>query len=63
MGMTRNSCLVIMLQNFSLTPALSLGERVNCHQSVGEPDPMRDFKSQVLLFPLPGGEGQGEGGF
>ena len=53
--------------SFPLTPALSLGERGNGPPSLGH---TRDGISQARvrntntwrrLFPLPGGEGQGEG--
>ena len=37
-------------------------ERENCFQSDGEAGVVRYFDQQSLLFPLPGGEGQGEGG-
>ncbi len=45
-----------------LTPALSRRERENCRQPVGESCVARNFARRELLFPLPGGEGQGEGG-
>ena len=37
-------------------------ERENCRQSVGETGVGENFVGRTLLFPLPGGEGQGEGG-
>jgi 5-methyltetrahydrofolate--homocysteine methyltransferase len=44
-----------------LTPALTLGERENRRQSVGESGGVRISKRHASLSPLPGGEGQGEG--
>ena len=52
---------------FPLTPALSPGERENCSQSLGKSkadessSAMENSKSARRLFPLPKGEGQGEG--
>src|SRR5438552_2598633 len=47
---------------FPLTPALSLGERENRRQSVGESETAGVFESRTSLHPLPEGEGRGEGG-
>src|SRR5205814_10682506 len=44
-----------------LTPALSRGERGDRRQSVGESALAKTSTERALLFPLPGGEGQGEG--
>ena len=50
-----------------LTPALSLGERENCFQPLGKTaagccSTTKEFYHvDQLLFPLPEGEGQGEG--
>jgi len=50
-----------------LTPALSLGERENYSHSLGERQPdnsrtvIKIFQDEHWLFPLPKGEGQGEG--
>src|SRR2546428_555355 len=46
---------------FPLTPALSLGERENPRPAVGKASVAGTFESRELLFPLPQGEGQGEG--
>ena len=37
-------------------------ERENCRRSVGKPCAVGNFESRESLFPLPAGEGQGEGG-
>jgi Cu+-exporting ATPase len=59
--------LEFVLKNKPLTPALSPRERENCRLSLNETgtdgcstDSGRSGSNQ-LLFPLPGGEGQGEG--
>ena len=44
-----------------LTPALSLGERENYRQPVGESGDVGISERRASLSPLPGGEGQGEG--
>jgi len=49
------------LDSFPLTPALSLRERENCRQSVGETNRRTKFESRPPLLPLPRGEGWGEG--
>jgi hypothetical protein len=36
-------------------------ERENCRQPAGETGALGIFATRTLLFPLPGGEGQGEG--
>jgi len=46
---------------FPLTPALSLGERENRRQSVGESETAGIFEDRISLHPLPEGEGRGEG--
>ena len=46
---------------FPLTPALSLGERENRRQSVGESETAGIFEDRTSLHPLPEGEGRGEG--
>ena len=52
---------------FPLTPALSLGERGNRSQCLGKStaefcSSAHEFYEHIQrLFPLPGGEGQGEG--
>ena len=46
---------------FPLTPALSPRERENSSQSVGDTATGTVHGEQPLLFPLPAGEGQGEG--
>ena len=48
-------------RQFPLTPDLSLRERETRRQSVGECNAPRTIKTRALLFPLPGGEGNGEG--
>jgi hypothetical protein len=45
---------------FPLTPTLSLGERVNLRQSVGESKDVGICASRALVLPLPKGEGWGE---
>ncbi len=45
----------------ALTSTLSPGERENRRQSVGESCEVEKFERRTLLFPLPEGEGQGEG--
>jgi NADH-quinone oxidoreductase subunit M len=45
-----------------LTPALSRGERENRRQLADESNAPRIPAGRAQLFPLPGGEGQGEGG-
>lgn len=53
--------------NFPLTPSLSLGERENGFQFFGKARAVTGLNGFVksergqLLFPLPWGEGQGEG--
>ena len=47
--------------SFSLTPDLCRWERENPHQPVVESDRAEIIKWRPLLFPLPWGEGQGEG--
>jgi hypothetical protein len=44
-----------------LTPALSLGERENSRQSVGESKRVRTASEWASPLPLPWGEGWGEG--
>ncbi|PYK60936.1 MAG: hypothetical protein DME21_10410 [Verrucomicrobia bacterium] len=44
-----------------LTPALSPGERVNHSPRDASTEPARIFPTRKELFPLPWGEGQGEG--
>src|SRR5437867_2301245 len=44
-----------------LTPALSLGERGNPRPAVGHASVAGIFERREWLFPLPEGEGQGEG--
>jgi hypothetical protein len=62
--MMKNNCLAITLRNrFPLTPALSPGERGNRRQSVGKTGVDETFVRLTWLFPLPAGEGQGEGRF
>jgi hypothetical protein len=46
---------------FPLTPALSLGERENGRQPVGVAESVESSRIIHRLFPLLGGEGQGEG--
>jgi len=46
---------------FPLTPALSLKERENPRQMFGESSIVGNSEDRALLFPLPKGEGQGEG--
>ena len=52
---------------FTLTPALSLRERENCSPRLLQISSgicrivSRHSQTYCLLFPLPGGEGQGEG--
>jgi hypothetical protein len=46
---------------FPLTPTLSLGERGNLRQSVGESEDVGICASRALVLPLPKGEGRGEG--
>jgi len=46
---------------FPLTPTLSPGEREHCRPSVGESSTVGKYAAWALLFPLPGGEGKGEG--
>ncbi len=46
---------------FPLTPALSLRERENIHQSVGETAAIEMFGDRIPRLPLPKGEGWGEG--
>jgi hypothetical protein len=41
---------------FPLTPALSLGERENRHQTVGESGGVGIIEDLPWLFPLPEGE-------
>src|SRR5208282_2804087 len=45
-----------------LTPALCRRERENCRQPVGKSCVAGNFMGNESLFPLPRGEGQGEGG-
>jgi hypothetical protein len=46
---------------FPLTPALSLRERGNRHQSVGKARRAGIIERRTQLLPLPMGEGRGEG--
>src|SRR5260221_14719375 len=46
---------------FPLTPALSLGERGNRRQSVGESETVGTRERYARGLPLPKGEGRGEG--
>ncbi len=46
---------------FPLTPALSRREREKGRQPVGKMCVTKNFVRGESLFPLPGGEGQGEG--
>jgi hypothetical protein len=56
-----------MTTRFPLTPALSLGERENCFQPYVKPTTgfcsptFKFYEINQRLFPLPKGEGQGEG--
>jgi hypothetical protein len=47
--------------DFPLTPALSPEERENGRQSVGVAERAENLRVMRRLFPLLGGEGQGEG--
>src|SRR5258708_25380668 len=46
---------------FTLTPALSPGERENCCPSVGESEVPGRFDHRALMRPLPEGKGRGVG--
>jgi hypothetical protein len=47
--------------HFPLTPALSLGERENHRLSFGKSRTVEKCETRARLFPLPEGEGKGEG--
>jgi hypothetical protein len=49
------------IPSFPLTPALSLRERENDRPSAGQPSCTGQFAVLAPLFPLPEGEGKGEG--
>ena len=57
----------MIYESLSLTPALSRWERENCFQPLGKPAAgfclvATEFREDTQrLFPLPAGEGQGEG--
>src|SRR6266852_596700 len=46
---------------FPLTPALSLGERGNCGQTIAQSLCLRWAQNWASILPLPKGEGRGEG--